>query len=188
VSDWPIWDLDWQGWAVLALLLASGVQYGATSGVLASMGKNGRLRHRWAELVGAVRGVVAFTALQLPMLVIWALDSFRSAERLGVYMDAALVLAAVYVPMTLVSGISFAVVHVTPWKVRSNINAMVFGTLVFLRPYVAFSGMAAAAVVSRDVGVTVLGFVAVATGVQATRLTKHWWYSRPVRLEDLGVR
>lgn len=188
MSDWPLWDLDWQGWLVLALLLVSVVQYAATSGVLASMGKNGRLRHRWAELVGAVRGVVAFTVLMTPMLVIWALDSFRSAERLGVYMDAALVLAAVYVPMTLASGISFAVVHVAPWKVRSNINAMVFGTLVFLRPYVALAGMAAAAVVSRDVGVTVIGFVSVTAGLLATRLTKHWWYSRPVRLEDLGVR
>lgn len=188
MTNWPIWDLTWQGWVVLGLLLLSVLQYGATAGVLASMGKNGRLRHKGAELLGAVRGASALVVLMTPVAVLWALDAFRSAERFEVYVDANVVLAAVYVPMTIISGVSYALVHVTPWRVRSNVNAMVFGTLVFLRPYVATAGMVAAVVVSRDVWVAILGLLAVLVGLQATRLTKRWWYSRPVRLEDLGVR
>lgn len=188
MSNWPVWDLTWQGWVVAALLLVSVLQFGGTAGVLASMGKNGRLRHRGVELVGALRGTVAVAVLMSPVAVLWALDAFRSAQRFDVYVDANVALAWVYVPMTLASGVSYALAHATPWKVRSNINAMVLGVLVFLRPYVAVAGMVAAVAVTRDVGVAVVGAMAVATGLQVTRLTKKWWYSRPVRLEDLGVR
>jgi len=41
--------------------------------------------------------------------------------------------------------------------------------------------------VTHDAAVAALGFAAVAAGMQSTRLTKRWWYSRPVELADLGV-
>ena len=173
--------------AVLGALAISLLQYGGTAGVLASMGKNGRLRHLRAEVVGALRGALAITVLVGPIVVVGAVDALSSDARFAVYMDAATVLAVAYFPFTVVSGVSFAVARSISWKIRSNVNSMVLATLIFLRPYMAMAGMAAAAIVTRDAAVAALGFAAVAAGMQATRLTKRWWYSRPVLLADLGV-
>jgi|GEM_PF-2109944 len=187
IGSLPVWDLTWGQAAVLGALAISALQYGGTAGVLASAGKNGRLRHVRAELVGALRGALAITVLVGPVIAVAAIDALASDARFAVYMDAATVLAVAYFPFTVISGVSFAMARSISWKIRSNINSMVLATLMFLRPYMAMAGVVAAVIVTHDAGVTLVGFVGVAAGLQSTRLVRRWWYSRPVRLEDLGV-
>ena len=187
IGNLPLWHLTWaQAWVLFALLVTV-FQYGGTAGVLASAGRNGLLRHVRTEFVGAMRGTLAITVLVAPVLAVAAVDALASESRFEVYMEAARVLAVAYAPFTVVSGVSFVLARSTSWKIRSNVNSMVLATLMFLRPYLAIAGVVAAVVVTRDLGVAIAGSAGVAAGLQSTRLVRRWWYSRPVRLEDLGV-
>ncbi|WP_144276416.1 hypothetical protein [Demequina sp. NBRC 110053] len=186
IASWPLWDLDVGAWALLGALLVVVAQHGGTAGIHAAMGRDGLIDHRRSEWLGAVRGTVMLVALMGPVLVIWAVDAFSSAERLDVYLHANQALAAVYVPITVIAFTAFVLARVTPWQVRSNLNSVVLGTLELLRPWLAAAGMVAAAIVTRDATVAVIGALGVAAGLLVGPATRRRWYSRPVRLDDLG--
>lgn len=186
VGEWPIWDLAWTEWAVLAALLVVVLQHGGTAGIHAAMGRDGMIDHRRAEFTGALRGTATLVALMGPMFVIWAFDALSSADRMELYVKANWAIIAVYGPITVIALVSFILARTTPWQVRSNLNSVVIGTLELLRPWMAAAGMVAGIAVTRDLVVAAIGTVAVIAGILVPWATRHWWYRHPVRLADLG--
>ncbi|MFW2513655.1 hypothetical protein ACNI3K_07735 [Demequina sp. SO4-13] len=186
VAAWPIWDLSVAEWAVFGALLLVVLQHGGTAGIHAAMGRDGMIDHRRAEMRGAWRGTIALVVLMTPVLVVWAFDALSGPERMEMYVRANWAILAVYAPITLIALVSFVLARTTPWQVRSNMNSVVIGTLEFLRTPMAALGMLAGVLVTQDLRVAVIGSLAVIAGVFVAPLTRRWWYSRPVELDDLG--
>ncbi|MFN3866388.1 MAG: hypothetical protein ACK4MD_06710 [Demequina sp.] len=186
VGAWPIWDLTAAEWAVFAALLIVVLQHGGTAGIHAAMGRDGMIDHRRAELIGARRGTIALVVLMLPVLVLWGFDALSGPDRMELYVRANWAILAVYAPVTLIALVSFILARTTPWQVRSNLNSVVIGTLEFVRTGIAAAGMLAGVLVTQDLRVAVIGGLAVVAGALVARLTRRWWYSRPVHLMDLG--
>lgn len=186
VADWPIWDLAFAEWAVLFALLIVVLQHGGTAGIHAAMGRDGMIDHRRAELQGAWRGTIALVMLLGPVFVIWAFDALSSPERMELYVRANWAILAVYGPVTIIALVSFILARTTPWQVRSNMNSVVIGTLEFVRTGIAALGMLAGVWITQDLRVAAIGFLAVIVGALVPRVTRRWWYSRPVHLSDLG--
>ncbi|MDN4479653.1 hypothetical protein [Demequina muriae] len=186
VGAWPIWDLTVAEWAVFGALLLVVLQHGGTAGIHAAMGRDGMIDHRRAELIGARRGTIALVVLMFPVLIIWAFDALSGPDRMELYVRANWAILAVYLPVTLLALTSFILARTTPWQVRSNMNSVVIGTLEFVRTGIAAAGMLAGVLVTRDVRVAVIGGLAVVAGALVARVTRRWWYSRPVQLADLG--
>ncbi|WP_296666460.1 hypothetical protein [Demequina sp.] len=170
----------------LALLSIVVLQHAGTAGIHACMGRDGRTRHRAIEIQGAWRGTVALVVLLTPVGVVWALDAFSSPERFHLYMRANEAMLWLWIPITVVALTSFLIARVSPWQVRSNVNSMVFSVLELLRPAVAAAGMAIGAIATGDLRVGLVGAFAVLMGLMVFRLTRRWWYSKPVTLDDLG--
>lgn len=187
IGAWPIWDLTLVEWAVFGALLIVVLQHGGTAGIHAAMGRDGMIDHRRAEMAGAWRGTIALVVLMAPVLILWGFDALSSPERMDVYVRANWAILAVYGPVTLVALASFILARTTPWQVRSNLNSVVIGTLEFVRTGIAALGMLAGVLVTQDLRVAVIGFLAVIAGAFVPRVTRRWWYSRPVRLTDLGA-
>lgn len=186
IAAWPIWDLSVAEWAVFIALLIVVLQHGGTAGIHAAMGRDGMINHRRAETLGAWRGSVALVVLMAPLFVLWCFDALSSPERMDLYVRANWAILAVYGPVTLLALASFIIARTAPWQVRSNMNSVVIGTLEFVRTPIAALGMLAGVLVTRDLRVATIGFLAVIAGAFVARLTRHWWYSRPVQLMDLG--
>lgn len=170
----------------LALLAIVVLQHAGTAGIRACMGRDGRTRHRAIEIQGAVRGTVALLVLLTPVAVVWAFDALSSPERLRVYMDASEAMLWLWIPISVVALASFLVARVSPWQVRSHVNSMIFSVLELLRPAVAAGGIAIGALATRDWRVALVGAFAVTMGLLVFPVTRRWWYSRPVTLDDLG--
>jgi len=174
---------DVMGLSLLAIVV---LQHAGTAGIRAAMGRDGRVDHTRIELVGAVRGTVAIAALLAPVGVVWALDALSSPARFQVYMDANEAMLWLWIPVTIVALISFLVARVSPWQVRSNLNSMLFSMLELFRPLVAAAGMAIGALATADWRVAGVGAFAIGMSLQVAPLTRRWWYSTPVTLNDLG--
>lgn len=182
-----IWQsLTWGDLWVLTLLAVVVLQHAGTAGIHASMGRDGRVRHRGIEVTGTVRGVVALVVLLAPVGLVWALDALSSPARFELYTRGGAAMLWLWIPITIVALVSFVVAQWARWQVRSNVNSMVFSTLELSRPAIASAGVVIAAVVTADVRVALVGAFGVIMGMQVPRLTRRWWYSKPVTLEDLG--
>ncbi len=186
IGAWPIWDLTWIEWMVLGALLIVVLQHGGTAGIHAAMGRDGMIDHRKAELTGAWRGTISLVVLLGPVFVVWAFDALSSPDRMDLYVRANWAILAVYGPITLLAFTTFILARTTPWQVRSIMNSVVIGTLEFVRTGIAALGMLAGVIVTQDMRVALIGFLAVLAGAFVSPLTRRWWYSRPVRLTDLG--
>ncbi|PKQ17810.1 MAG: hypothetical protein CVT68_06605 [Actinobacteria bacterium HGW-Actinobacteria-8] len=151
------------------------------------MGRDGRVHHRGIEVTGAMRGVVALAALMTPVAIVWALDALSSPARLELYLRANVAMLWLWIPITLVALVSFLVARLSPWQVRSSLNSMVFSVLELLRPLVASAGIVIAAIATSDVRVALVGSFAVIMAMQTSRVTRRWWYSKPVTLDALGA-
>jgi hypothetical protein len=180
-------SLTWGDLWVIALLTMAVLQHAGTAGIHAAMGRDGRVHHRSIELRGALRGVVALAALLAPVVIMGAADALSSPARFDVYMRGGQAMLWLWTPITIIALVSFLVAQMSRWQVRSNVNSMVFSTLELLRPAVASVGIAVADVATGDVRVALTGGLAVIMALQVTRLTRRWWYAKPVTLEDLGA-
>jgi len=173
-------------WSI-ALLAVVVLQHAGTAGIHACMGRDGLIHHRRIELLGAVRGTIALAALLAPVAAVWALDALSSPARLDLYLRATEAMLWLWMPLSIIALVSFLVARMSPWRVRSNVNSMMFSVLELTRPLVAASGVAIAAVVTADARVGLVGAFAVVMGMQVTAVTRRWWYSAPIALEDLGT-
>jgi hypothetical protein len=172
---------------VLALLAIVVLQHAGTAGIHASMGRDGRVHHRGTEFQGAMRGVVAVAVLLSPVAVVAALDALSSPARFEIYTRAGEAMLWLWTPITILAFISFTVARLSPWQVRTSVNSIVFSMLDLLRPVVAIAGVVIAAMATADVRVTLAGMLAVIMALQVPRMTRRWWYSLPVTLDDLGA-
>jgi hypothetical protein len=177
------------GGDVLALVLLAVVvlQHAGTAGIRACMGRDGRVHHRGIEVTGAMRGVVALAALMTPVAIVWALDALSSPARFELYLRANVAMLWLWIPLTLAALLSFLVARLSPWQVRSSLNSMVFSVLELLRPLVASAGIVIAAFATSDIRVALVGSFAVFMAMQTSRVTRRWWYSKPVTLDALGA-
>ncbi len=182
VIDSVTW-VDLLGLALLGIVV---LQHAGTAGIRACMGRDGLIHHRAIEIQGAVRGTIALLVLLTPVAIVWALDALSSPERFALYMEANRAMLWLWIPITIVALVSFFVARVSPWQVRSNVNSMLFSMLELFRPVVAAAGMAIGAFATQDVKVALVGAFAITMAMQVARLTRRWWYSKPVTLADLG--
>lgn len=178
--------LDWGDVWGLALLAVVVLQHAGTAGIRACMGRDGRVHHGRIECVGAMRGTVALAALLAPVGIVWALDALSSPARLESYLRANEAMLRLWVPITVVALVSFLIARLSPWQVRLNLNSMVLSMLELFRPLFAAGGVAIAAIATSDIRVALVGAFAVIMALQTCRVTRRWWYAKPVTLDDMG--
>lgn len=171
-----------QGVLLYTALAAIALLHGAAAGVRAAAGRDGLLDQRYSEARGALRGMLAVTALLGPFACVTAVDALTSATRRGTYIDGAAAMLVIYTPVVAVTVVAFVLARVARWEVRSFVNSVVIGGLEFARPAVALAGVAAAVAVTRSPGLGALGFAAIVAGLQASRLVSRAWYAAPPAL------
>ncbi len=170
--------------AIGLALIAVALLHGATAGVRASAGRDGRIRHRAAEGVGALRGMAVVATLLTPFAVAALWDASSSPERWNTYVDAAGALLLVYGPVAAIMAGAFVAARTTPWAVRAFISTVVIGGMEFVRPVVALGGVALAWWHSGDLLVGLLATGAITAALQASRITAAAWYSGPVTIPE----
>lgn len=180
-------SLGWRDLGVVVLIGIVVLQHAGTAGIHAAMGRDGRVYHRGIEAKGALRGVVALVALVAPVALVAALDALSSPARFDHYVCAGEAMLWWWFPITILALASFSIARLSPWQVRSSVNSMVFSSLELFRPAVAAVGVAVAAFTVADARVTFAVAFAVIASLQVERVTRRWWYSQPITLDDLGA-
>jgi hypothetical protein len=165
-------------------LVAVALLHGSAAGIRAASGRDGRLYHRRAEGLGAVRGMLTVAALLAPAAIGAGIDALRDADRLELYVDAAYGMLLIYGPVATVTTVAFIVVRAAPWQVRAFLNSVVIAGLEFLRPAIAWVGVGFAWWFTRDAAISVLAAIAITAGLQASRVVTRVWYSAPAVLPN----
>jgi len=163
----------WWVWAGVLLLVA--LLHGAASGIRVASGRDGKISYRPSEGRGAVRGMLVVSALMVPYAALAAMDA-ATTVRLEVHTQAWQAMALAYGPVAGLTAVAFVLARTAPWQVRVYVNSVVLGGVEFVRPLVAWAGVGAAGVVTRDITVTVLCALAVTAGLLVTRVMRWWWY------------